>query len=42
MWFARKDEIAKHALATPDITPKVVREVAEVSGLAGNTDQKLG
>ncbi len=40
VWFARKDEIAKYALATPDITPKVEREVAEVSGLAGNTNQK--
>jgi len=38
VWFARKDEIAQHALATPDITPKVVREVAEKSGLAGNTN----
>lgn len=26
VWFARKDEIARHALATPDITPKVVRD----------------
>lgn len=37
VWFARKDEIAKYALETPDITPKVVREVAEVSGLPGNS-----
>ena len=40
VWFARKDEIAKHALATPDITPKLAREVAEVSGLAANTQDK--
>lgn len=38
VWFARKDEIARHALSTPAITPKVVREVAEKSGLAGNTN----
>lgn len=38
VWFARKDEIAKYALATPEITPKITREVAEVSGLAGNTN----
>jgi len=38
VWFARKDEIARHALATPAITPKVVRDVAEKSGLAGNTN----
>ena len=42
VWFARKDEIAKHALATPDITPKVVREVSEISGLPANTNQKEG
>jgi peptidoglycan/xylan/chitin deacetylase (PgdA/CDA1 family) len=42
VWFARKDEIARHALATPDITPLVVREVAEISGLAGNTNQRNG
>ena len=40
VWFARKDEIARHALATPDITPKVVREVAEMSGLPGNTRER--
>lgn len=42
VWFARKDEIARHALATPDITPKVVRDVAEVSGLPSTTNQKNG
>ena len=42
VWFARKDEIARHALATPDVTPRVVREVAEISGLAGNTHQHHG
>jgi peptidoglycan/xylan/chitin deacetylase (PgdA/CDA1 family) len=40
VWFARKDEIAKYALATPDITPKVVRDVAEVCGLASTTHQQ--
>jgi peptidoglycan/xylan/chitin deacetylase (PgdA/CDA1 family) len=38
VWFARKDELAKYALTTPEITPKVVRDVAEISGLAGNTN----
>ncbi len=42
VWFARKDEIARHALATPEITPKVVRDVAEVSGLPSTTNQKDG
>jgi peptidoglycan/xylan/chitin deacetylase (PgdA/CDA1 family) len=42
VWFARKDEIARHALATPDLTPRVVRAVAEISGLAGNTNQHKG
>lgn len=40
VWFGRKDEIAAHALATPDITPKVERDLAEVGGLAANTEQK--
>ncbi len=38
IWYATKGEIAKHALATPDITPLVKRDVAEKSGLAGNTN----
>ncbi len=42
VWFARKDEIARHALATPDITPQVVRKVSEISGLPANTNQKEG
>lgn len=37
VWFARKDEIAQYALATPDITPKVVRKPAEISGLPGTS-----
>lgn len=37
VWFARKDEIAKWALQTPDITPLVKREVADVSGLPGTS-----
>lgn len=39
VWYATKGELAKHALATPDITPLVKRDVAEKSGLAGNTNQ---
>jgi hypothetical protein len=42
VWFARKDEIARHALATPDITPMVVRDVAEISGLPSTTDETKG
>lgn len=33
VWFARKDEIAKWVLSTPDVTPKVDRAAAEISGL---------
>ena len=39
VWFARKDEIARHALATPDITPRLDRPLAEDGGLAANTRQ---
>jgi len=42
VWFARKDEIAQYALSTPDITPKVVRDVAEVNGLPSITNLKKG
>jgi peptidoglycan/xylan/chitin deacetylase (PgdA/CDA1 family) len=38
VWFAKKEEIAKYALSTPNITPNVIRDVAEISGLAGNTN----
>lgn len=38
VWFAKKEEIAKYALNTPGITPNVIRDVAEISGLAGNTN----
>jgi len=38
IWYATKGEIAKYALATPNITPLVTRDVAEKSGLAGNTN----
>jgi peptidoglycan/xylan/chitin deacetylase (PgdA/CDA1 family) len=38
VWFAKKEEIAKYALTTPNITPNVKRDVAEISGLAGNTN----
>jgi len=37
VWFARKDEIAKWALTTPDITPKVDRQPASISGLPGRS-----
>jgi peptidoglycan/xylan/chitin deacetylase (PgdA/CDA1 family) len=37
VWFARKDEIANWALETPDITPKVNRAAAEISGLPGTS-----
>ncbi len=40
VWFARKDEIAAHALRTPEITPRLHRELAEVGGLAANTAQR--
>ena len=33
VWFARRDEIAKWALSTPDITPHIDRGSAAVSGL---------
>lgn len=38
IWYATKGEIAKYALETPDVTPLVKRDVAEKSGLAGNTN----
>ncbi|MGM9482935.1 polysaccharide deacetylase family protein [Roseateles sp. NT4] len=37
VWFARKDEIAQHALATPDVTPKLQRGLAESTGWPANT-----
>lgn len=37
VWFARKDEIATWALQTPDITPKVERASADISGLPGTS-----
>lgn len=39
VWFGRKDEIAAHALATPETTPKISRELAEIGGLAADTRQ---
>lgn len=39
VWFARKDEIARFALSTPGTTPSVVRQPAEISGLAGETNE---
>ncbi len=35
--FMRKDEIAKWALSTPDVTPHIERGPAEVSGLPGTS-----
>jgi hypothetical protein len=37
VWWARRDEIADWALSTPDITPVVEREAAEISGLPGTS-----
>jgi len=42
VWFARKDEIARWALQTPDVTPRVEREPAEVSGLPGTSRDGTG
>ena len=33
VWFARRDEIARWALQTPELTPTIVREAAVKSGL---------
>jgi peptidoglycan/xylan/chitin deacetylase (PgdA/CDA1 family) len=37
VWWARRDQIADWALSTPEITPHVEREPAEVSGLPGRS-----
>jgi hypothetical protein len=42
VWFARMDEIAAHAPATPGITRKLKRELAENGGLAANTREREG
>jgi peptidoglycan/xylan/chitin deacetylase (PgdA/CDA1 family) len=42
VWFARKDEIARHALATPKVTPRLQRDLAERGGLAANTAELEG
>jgi peptidoglycan/xylan/chitin deacetylase (PgdA/CDA1 family) len=41
VWWARRDEIADWALSTPDITPLVDREAAEISGLPGTSRTEL-
>jgi peptidoglycan/xylan/chitin deacetylase (PgdA/CDA1 family) len=41
VWWARRDEIADWALATPDLTPVVEREPAELSGLPGISSNPL-
>jgi len=35
VWWARRDQIADWALATPDVTPTVERLPAELGGLSG-------
>jgi peptidoglycan/xylan/chitin deacetylase (PgdA/CDA1 family) len=41
VWWARRDEIADWALSTPDITPHVERDPAEISGLPGRSISPL-
>jgi peptidoglycan/xylan/chitin deacetylase (PgdA/CDA1 family) len=41
IWWARRDQIADWALATPEITPTVERSPAEVSGLPGESSIRL-
>jgi peptidoglycan/xylan/chitin deacetylase (PgdA/CDA1 family) len=41
VWWARRDQIADWALATPEITPTVERGPAEESGLPGRSDDPL-
>jgi peptidoglycan/xylan/chitin deacetylase (PgdA/CDA1 family) len=41
VWWARREEIADWALATPDITPVVNRAAAEQSGLPGISSTPL-
>jgi peptidoglycan/xylan/chitin deacetylase (PgdA/CDA1 family) len=41
VWWARRDEIADWALATPQVTPTIEREPAEDSGLPGHSRTPL-
>jgi peptidoglycan/xylan/chitin deacetylase (PgdA/CDA1 family) len=41
VWWARRDEIADWALATPHVTPTIQREAAEDSGLPGHSRTPL-
>jgi hypothetical protein len=41
VWWARRDQIADWALATPHLTPQVDRAPAEESGLPGRSSQPL-
>jgi peptidoglycan/xylan/chitin deacetylase (PgdA/CDA1 family) len=41
VWWARRDEIADWALATPEITPTIERDPAEISGLPGESSTPL-
>jgi peptidoglycan/xylan/chitin deacetylase (PgdA/CDA1 family) len=41
VWWARRDQIADWALATPEITPTVERGPAEESGLSGRSGEPL-
>jgi peptidoglycan/xylan/chitin deacetylase (PgdA/CDA1 family) len=42
VWWARRDEIADWARATPDVTPIVERAPAEISGLPGESNTSRG
>jgi hypothetical protein len=39
VWWARREEIADWALASPEITPTITRRPAEESGLPGRSSQ---
>jgi hypothetical protein len=41
VWWARRDDIAEWALATPELTPVVKRAAAEISGLPGISSNPL-
>jgi peptidoglycan/xylan/chitin deacetylase (PgdA/CDA1 family) len=41
VWWARRDEIADWALATPELTAVVERDAAEISGLPGTSRTPL-
>jgi hypothetical protein len=41
VWWARRDQIAEWALATPEVTPTIAREPAEDGGLPGHSRTPL-